>query len=565
MFESVKTITLDKIKRIPQVFLLKDFLPMPAHTVGMVASSGGMGKTFASIQIASKFVDETKRDALIWLSEDEEAVVGFRFDAIADEFGLKKETQSKIHYVKTAPVQFAKKDQGLFRADYEALAGIRTDCIKNNIGLVVIDPLLAFYGGDENDNSQARVFMQAFLEWAKTDHINILFVHHSKKSDGGTRGAGAFVDSCRFVYEFHYPKNGEEIDFEKKDKGIREVRLVKDNHNAFYWFSALNNGEGQGDMKVLPAQKKQIPVNYQDLEGRYVSKPVEIHEYKMDMPMITEQPDEVHISLADHNDEKNPKGFEKKAVHWNELVDVMSMGRAYSPSFFTGGHRKSTNYTGGNDLVFLDIDEGMTLDQAKKAFSGLKSIIVTTKSHRKEKRGIVADRFRVVLKLSESINLPADEYRIAMQSIFDFFGSVADRSTKDPARFFYSSPVECEVWYSAGDKLFNWKEVYDKAKKIEAIEAHRRMSAPAQDYGDTTIQDAADALGRLDPDCEYNIWTECGMALQAGFGEAGFQVWDDWSRRGSKYSEREMSAKWKSFTSGAIGIATLFHHAKSAA
>lgn len=546
-FESIQTITISHIKRKPIEFYLKYLLPIPKHTVGVISSRGGMGKTFLSLRIAAEFVKETNKKALCWFSEDEKEVVAFRFDKICDNFGVDNKTASKIHYVTTATKQFAIKENGVFKANYEAITGLRKDCLKNNIGLVVIDPLLAFYGGDENDNSQARIFMQVFLEWAKTDGINILFIHHGQKGDGSARGAGAFIDATRFAYELHYPMDKDKVDFNKKDMGYRNVRLTKDNHNAFYHFAKLSGGGGEYEMQILPSSKEPEVVYYQP--------PIMIDKQNNDA---------VNISIANHNDQFNPKGFEKVLVPWNDLMDVITMGKAYSPSIFKDGHRHNDNFIGGNNVVFLDIDDGMTLEQAKSVFKNMKCILITTKSHQKEKNGIVCDRFRVAMMTKEPIDLDANEYRECMSSIFEYFGGVADKATKDPARFFFSSPQDSEVIFIDGLEKLDWREIYDRRKKINAIEIEYRKSIPKREYGTSNLSDASMALSYISSDCDYPTWVECGMALASEFGDSGYQVWDDWSRTSNKYKgEVETMNKWRTFKNGAIGIGTLYFHAKS--
>lgn len=552
MFKSVETINLQDIKRKPIEFYLKHLVPIPKHTVGMIASRGGMGKTFLSLRLASEFVRETGKKALVWFSEDEPEIIGYRFDKMVKEFNLSSDTQKGIEYITTSPKQFALKTNGTFKANYEAVAGIREDCLENNVGLVIIDPLLAFYGGDENDNSQARVFMQVFLDWAKQDSINILFVHHAQKGDGSARGASAFLDATRFVYELHNPMDAKKTntDFDKKDRGIRVLRLIKDNHNAFYHVQKLFNGASEGEIKILPSNKEvnveyipYIPPIERDIEVEIV--------------------DTVTISIANHNDEKNSHGFEKKEIKWEELIDVVTMGKAYAPAGFKDGHRKNENYLGDTNVVFLDIDDGMTLEEAYVIFKELKCFIFTTRSHRKDKKGKVCDRFRVAIKLDKPINLEVVEYKIAMQSIFDFFGNV-DRSTKDPARFYFSSPQNCEVWFSKGIKKLEWEPIYKKAKSMRQIEDMKRKEYAEQNKP-TTSEDIQAALNKIDADCEYSTWVEIGMALHSELGDIGFHIWDSWSRGGSKYNEREMEIKWKSFKSGSgVSIGTLFHHAKYA-
>src|SRR5207248_1781780 len=52
------------------------------------------------------------------------------------------------------------------------------------------------------------------------------------------------------------------------------------------------------------------------------------------------------------------------------------------------------------------------------------------------------------------------------------------------------------------------------------------------------------------------------MALKAGFREAGLQLFEQWSRRGSKYRRGEPLEKWRSFKNTGIGLGTLFYIAE---
>jgi hypothetical protein len=238
------------------------------------------------------------------------------------------------------------------------------------------------------------------------------------------------------------------------------------------------------------------------------------------------------------------------------------MGKAYAPAGFIDGHRKNENYLGDTNVVFLDIDDGMTFIEAQTVFKDLQCFIFTTRSHQKDKKGRVCDRFRVAIKLDKPINLPVIDYKIAMQSIFDFFGNV-DRATKDPARFYFSSPSDCDVWYSQGTEKLNWESLYKKQKSIRLIEDMKRKEYAEQNKP-TTSSDIETALYRIDPDCEYSMWVEIGMAIHSELGEGGMSIWDNWSRGGSKYNEREMETKWRSFKNGSgVSIGTLFHYAKN--
>lgn len=252
MFKSLDVVSLDKVVPKKPNFILKDFMPIAEGTVGMIASAGGIGKTNLAIQLSSRYVKESTKNCLTWFSEDDEGVIKFRRDQMIESGLIEDVNEDHLFNIRSFPKQLAIVEKGIFKTNHEAIEGIKEDCRNNNIGLFIIDPLLAFYGGDENNNSQARIFMQLFLDWAKEDGITIIFIHHASKGDkGGARGAGAFVDALRTLYEidFVYLDNGE-IDFIQKDDGVRLIKLKKDNQGAYEDFQNVY-GSGEGLIKVI--------------------------------------------------------------------------------------------------------------------------------------------------------------------------------------------------------------------------------------------------------------------------------------------------------------------------
>lgn len=80
---------------------------------------------------------------------------------------------------------------------------------------------------------------------------------------------------------------------------------------------------------------------------------------------------------------------------------------------------------------------------------------------------------------------------------------------------------------------------------------------------------ARSALDALDPDTDHDSWLRLGMALHSEWpagGGTGFQLWDAWSARGTKYpGTEELAKRWRSFKpGGGIGLGTIFHDARSA-
>ena len=59
-------------------------------------------------------------------------------------------------------------------------------------------------------------------------------------------------------------------------------------------------------------------------------------------------------------------------------------------------------------------------------------------------------------------------------------------------------------------------------------------------------------LIHIDPDVDYDQWMRAGMAIhyESGGSRQGFELWDDWSANGHKYSTKERNlAMWMSFKS----------------
>ena len=66
------------------------------------------------------------------------------------------------------------------------------------------------------------------------------------------------------------------------------------------------------------------------------------------------------------------------------------------------------------------------------------------------------------------------------------------------------------------------------------------------------------------PASERDVWLTIGMALHSTSDERGRMLWDEWSRKDSKFDPDDQDAKWESFTArdDGISIATLYHVAK---
>lgn len=212
-------------------FILKNWLPFPRGTVSMIAAPGGTGKSWTAPQIAFRYCDESIYSKVaLWLSEDPMHETKNRSKSVAMEvLNTPFSNYKNVHLITERPqpiINNGKYDPQRFYRLRKSLKGY---------DLVILDPMRAFFGGDENSNSDANIFMAPFQDWAAEENITIIFLHHSKKNnDEGmhskARGASAFVDACRTVYEIgKVYKNARTGELDMDNQHMREFTLSKDN------------------------------------------------------------------------------------------------------------------------------------------------------------------------------------------------------------------------------------------------------------------------------------------------------------------------------------------------
>ena len=80
---------------------------------------------------------------------------------------------------------------------------------------------------------------------------------------------------------------------------------------------------------------------------------------------------------------------------------------------------------------------------------------------------------------------------------------------------------------------------------------------------DCTLDQVVEALNYISPDEPRLEWVMVGMSLKAEFGEAGLDLFDNWSQGSDKYKRRDVLSTWKSIKPhGGIGLGSLIKKAK---
>lgn len=144
----------------------------------------------------------------------------------------------------------------------------------------------------------------------------------------------------------------------------------------------------------------------------------------------------------------------------------------WAPALFKENKRNNESFA-TTSLLVLDVDEGLTLEEAKLLFKEYRHAICTSKSHQVEKNGKIGDRFRVIIPLSRIIT-SKEEYSSTWAEAYKRWPFI-DKSCKDPARFYYISKEVIEV-VEEGREI---DPVTPEPREVEPV----KLSAPSGEKG----------------------------------------------------------------------------------
>ena len=230
-------------------FIGKNWLPFPKRTVSLVTAGGGVGKSFLLLQAALRIIDENNSKVFMWLSEDPVELSKYRYEMIVNKV-LKSDMDKYKNNLDIAgsdseTTHFLEENRnkvnvsGLF---YQFKAMLK------DYDVIILDPLIAMFGGDENNNAHAKQFINLFARWATVENKTIIFIHHGTKNTAQSRGASAFVDAVRLVYQVEIIKDKEDNQIEDH---MRLITLAKDNNGAKKYL-----GDFQVKRQVFPQNTK---------------------------------------------------------------------------------------------------------------------------------------------------------------------------------------------------------------------------------------------------------------------------------------------------------------------
>lgn len=183
---------------------------LPKGVVGVLAATGGTGKTFFLMLMAAMAANggtvgplkavKPLETLIICGEDDEDEVTRRMWDATGGKFPATLSSASV--YGQVGPFMELDGNKPTRAAGFHWLE----ETIKGFPGLelLIFDPKSRFYGLDENNNDHATQWVQCLEYLGHKYDITIIFTAHTSDSNSGTisqqmnRGASALVDGCRW-------------------------------------------------------------------------------------------------------------------------------------------------------------------------------------------------------------------------------------------------------------------------------------------------------------------------------------------------------------------------------
>jgi len=167
------------------------------------------------------------------------------------------------------------------------------------------------------------------------------------------------------------------------------------------------------------------------------------------------------------------EGFRAERVPFDRIEGLVRFRGNYSATAFRDGYRDGAHALPGQEMVILDFDGGYTIAEAMVDFEEYVGAIATTRNHLREKHGVVAERFRVLLPTDRPVMLDVEGFKLMMTEVMRCFPH-ADPACKNIDRMYYGFP-DAEVWFLGGGRLLEWELFYRLALARRAEEDRERQ------------------------------------------------------------------------------------------
>ena len=241
-----------------------------------------------------------------------------------------------------------------------------------------------------------------------------------------------------------------------------------------------------------------------------------------------------------------------------EITSDKNAAKMFSGATFRVGGRRCNEDIIEHHMLVLDIDEGWHPTMFIQEFSDLEFVLYTSYNHRWNKAEQKPDpevmKFRVVLPLASPVR--PEHFRNMKTVLLKKFDGIDEASLVSSQAFFLPSAhpdrvKQFKAIHNEGQRLdFDKFQMEMFVQQQKQLFQKKRFDAQRKDNQETTPLNEAIALLRgMSADCSYDVWWKVGACLKTLYGEAGFDVWNQWSSNASSYDgTSKLRSKWRSFS-----------------
>ena len=222
-YEVISAADLLRMPPLKREFLIDEFLPK--QIVAALIAPGGTGKSLFAMHTAvalssgcslfGKFIPRRSEKVVFISGEDDKDELHRRLNAATKNLSdrAKDDIGKNLHFIDFAD-SFELLTAKLPHSEVEITSTTYALCetiakkVGENIGLVIIDPIARFRGGEENDAADTTRFIQALQIIRDQLKSSVLALHHANKGarnsgagQNNSRGSSAFIDGVRLAYE----------------------------------------------------------------------------------------------------------------------------------------------------------------------------------------------------------------------------------------------------------------------------------------------------------------------------------------------------------------------------
>jgi primase-like protein len=232
----------------------------------------------------------------------------------------------------------------------------------------------------------------------------------------------------------------------------------------------------------------------------------------------------------------------------NERV-ARKADRALICASFVAGSRSTDNVIGSSGVWFdHDGKDGVTEPAHIPALlPGVRFVAVNTFSHT-----AALPRYRAWIPLTRMI--AAEDYKVVWLALYqEITGKGAkgfDRAPSSAASLFYLPSVAAsgeKLWLDGTGEVLNPNPIIDRVRRLQAVQDRLRQEQALRQPPETSVEEIKKALAAI-PAEDRQVWLEVGCALKHSYAEAGFALWDEWSRKttSNNYDARSQKRTWES-------------------